>query len=87
MSATQKKMKERIGNKIDPKIVRVSIEIPEQLRDDFRDAVERNGKSMNDVLKLYMQKYTWKQSELQRNRQKRRQSIGIKSCWNKESED
>jgi metal-responsive CopG/Arc/MetJ family transcriptional regulator len=71
-------MKERIGIKIDPKIVRVSIEIPEQLRDDFRDAVERNGKSMKDVLKLYMQKYTWKQSELQRNRQKRRQSIGIK---------
>jgi metal-responsive CopG/Arc/MetJ family transcriptional regulator len=71
-------MKERIEIKIDPKIVRVSIEIPEQIRDDFRDAVERNGKLMNDVLRLYMQKYTWKQSELQRNRQKRRQSIGTK---------
>jgi hypothetical protein len=31
---------------------------------------------MNDVLKLYMQKYIWKQGELQRNRQKRREELG-----------
>ncbi|MED3563423.1 hypothetical protein [Bacillus xiapuensis] len=57
------------------KTVRLSIEVPENIRDDFRDAVERNGKCMKDVLRLYMQKYIWKQSELQRNRQKHRQSI------------
>lgn len=61
---------------VNTKTVRLCIEIPENIRDDFRDAVERNGKSMKDVLRLYMQKYIWKQSELQRNRQKQRQNIG-----------
>ncbi|PLS07086.1 hypothetical protein [Neobacillus cucumis] len=59
-----------------PETVRLIIEIPVCIRDEFKNAVERNGKTMKDVLKLYMQKYIWKQSELQRNRQKRRQSIG-----------
>lgn len=58
------------------KNVEVNFEIPENIIQSFRDAVEKNGKSMNDVLRLYMQKYIWKQSELQRNRQMRRQSIG-----------
>jgi hypothetical protein len=60
---------------VNTKTVRLCIEVPENIRDEFRDAVERNGKCMKDVLRLYMQKYTWKQSELQRNRQKRRQNI------------
>ncbi|MFD0828875.1 hypothetical protein ACT8ZR_25165 [Neobacillus sp. M.A.Huq-85] len=60
---------------ISAKTVRLSIEVPECIRDEFRDAVEKNGKCMKDVLRLYMQKYIWKQSELQRNREKRRQSI------------
>ena len=60
------------------KTIEVIIEIPEKIIDDFRGAVERNGKSMNDILRLYMQKYIWKQTELQRNRQMRRQSIGNK---------
>lgn len=60
------------------KTIEVIIEIPEKIIDDFRGAVERNGKSMNDVLRLYMQKYIWKQTELQRNRQMHRQSIGNK---------
>ncbi|WP_026574198.1 hypothetical protein [Bacillus sp. UNC438CL73TsuS30] len=60
---------------VSTKTVRLSIEVPECIRDEFRDAVEKNGKCMKDVLRLYMQKYIWKQSELQRNREKRRQSI------------
>ena len=60
---------------ISAKTVRLCIEVPECIRDEFRDAVEKNGKCMKDVLRLYMQKYIWKQSELQRNREKRRQSI------------
>jgi hypothetical protein len=63
-------------NQLHSKTVQLVIEIPEDIIDHFRDAVERNGKSVRDVLKLYMQKYIWKQSELQRNRQKRRQNIG-----------
>ena len=61
-----------------PKNIEVIIEIPEKIIDEFRGAVERNGKSINDVLRLYMQKYIWKQTELQRNRQMRRQGIGNK---------
>ncbi|WP_042463007.1 hypothetical protein [Neobacillus dielmonensis] len=68
--------KENKEKKGDLKTVRLSIEIPEHIRDEFRDAVEKNGKCMKDVLRQYMQKYIWKQSELQRNRQKRRQNIG-----------
>jgi len=64
------------GGNQNKETVEVVIEIPENIRDNFQEAVERNGKSMKDVLKLYMQKYIWKQSELQRNRQKRRQNIG-----------
>ena len=56
--------------------VQLSINIPENIRDDFRNVVERNGKTIEEVLKLYIQKYIWKQGELQRNRQKRRESIG-----------
>ena len=53
-----------------------TIEVPENVRDKFREAVENNGKAVEEVLKLYMQKYTWKQGELQKNRQKRRMEIG-----------
>lgn len=60
------------------KNVEVNVEIPEKILQGFLDAVEKNGKSMNDVLRVYMQKYIWKQSELQRNRQMRRQRIGAK---------
>jgi hypothetical protein len=56
--------------------VQLSIEVPRHLKDGFRDSVEKNGKTMNDVLKLYIQKYIWKQGELQRNRQKRREELG-----------
>jgi hypothetical protein len=63
-------------NKLRVQSTRLSIDVPECIRDDFRDAVERNGKTMKDVLTLYMKKYIWKQGELQRNRQKRRQDIG-----------
>ncbi len=58
------------------KCARLSIEVPEKIRDEFQEAVERNGKTVKEVLKLYMQKYIWKQGELQRNREKRRQNIG-----------
>ena len=56
--------------------VQLRIDVPRHIRDDFRDSVEKNGKTMNDVLKLYIQKYIWKQGELQRNRQKRREELG-----------
>ena len=64
------------GNQINIETVQFVIEIPEKVGDNFRDAVEKNGKSMTEVLKTYMQKYIWKQSELQRNRQKSRGNIG-----------
>lgn len=67
--------KERV-KKLEVKPVQLSINIPENIRDEFRDVVERKGKTIEEVLKLYMQKYIWKQGELQRNRQKRRESIG-----------
>ncbi|MEH6907819.1 hypothetical protein [Neobacillus drentensis] len=56
--------------------VQLSIDVPRHIRDVFQDSVEKNGKTMNDVLKLYIQKYIWKQGELQRNRQKRREELG-----------
>lgn len=74
MKQMQKK-KKRV-KKIQGKMVRVSVDVPESVRENFREAVERNGKTMKDVLTLYMQKYIWKQGELQRNRQKRRQDFG-----------
>lgn len=57
------------------KTVRLTVDVPQNIRDSFREAVERNGKTMKDVLKLYMQKYIWKQGELQKNRQRRREGI------------
>ncbi|NRD77007.1 hypothetical protein HPT25_05795 [Bacillus sp. BRMEA1] len=63
-------------NDLKDKIVQISIDICECTRDSFQEAVERNGKTVEDVLTLYMKKYVWKQSELQRNREKKRQSIG-----------
>ena len=60
------------------KTVPLTINVSENIKDDFRSVVERNGKTIEDVLKLYMQKYIWKQGELQRNRQKKRESIGQK---------
>lgn len=72
---TRKITRRKTVKKIQGKTVRLSIGIQESIRDDFRDAVERNGKTMKDVLTLYMKKYIWKQGELQRNRQKRRHSI------------
>ncbi|MEH7306480.1 hypothetical protein [Neobacillus drentensis] len=73
---TRKITRGRRGNKLHVKTTRLSIEVPECIKDDFREAVERNGKTMKDVLSLYMQKYIWKQGELQRNRQRRREDIG-----------
>jgi hypothetical protein len=58
------------------KTVPFTIEVPENVRDKFREDVEKNGKTVDDVLKLYMQKYIWKQGELQKNRQRRRLEIG-----------
>jgi galactose-1-phosphate uridylyltransferase len=63
-------------NQVNKENVQLVIDVPQKVKETFQDAVERNGKSMEDVLKLYMQKYIWKQSELQRNRQKRRENIG-----------
>ena len=54
-------------NQVNKETVQLVIDVPQEVKDTFQDAVERNGKSMADVLKLYMQKYIWKQSELQRN--------------------
>ena len=64
------------GKKLKLSTVQLSVDVPRHIRDAFRDSVEKNGKTMNDVLKLYMQKYIWKQGELQRNRQKRREELG-----------
>jgi len=58
------------------KTVQLTINVSENIKDDFRSVVLRNGKTIAEVLKLYMQKYIWKQGELQRNRQKKRESIG-----------
>jgi hypothetical protein len=58
------------------KSVLLTIEVPENIRNKFQEAVEKNDKTVNDVLKLYMQKYIWKQGELQKNRQRRRREIG-----------
>jgi hypothetical protein len=72
----QRNTGEKKGKELKVATVQLSIEIPRHIRDEFRDSVEKNGKTMNDVLKLYMQKYIWKQGELQRNRQKRREQLG-----------
>jgi hypothetical protein len=72
----QRSTEEKRGKKLQVATVQLSIDVPDHIRDDFRDSVEKNGKTMNDVLKLYMQKYIWKQGELQRNRQKRREELG-----------
>jgi hypothetical protein len=72
----QKSTGEIRRKKVQEGTVQLSIDVPDHIRDDFRDLVEKNGKTMNDVLKLYMQKYIWKQGELQRNRQKRREELG-----------
>lgn len=53
------------------KTIRLSIEIEEYIRDEFREAVENNGKTMKDVLSNYMKHYVRKQKELELNRQKR----------------
>lgn len=39
---------------------RLSIEIPVTIKEDFKEAVEKNGKTMKDVLEAYMQRYTLK---------------------------
>lgn len=39
---------------------RLSIEIPVSTKENFKEAVEKNGKTMKDVLEAYMQKYTMK---------------------------
>jgi hypothetical protein len=72
----QRSTEEKRGKKLQVATVQLSIDVPGHIRDDFRDSVEKNGKTMDDVLKLYMQKYIWKQGELQRNRQKRREQLG-----------
>ena len=72
----QQLRKEELREKKLTETVQLSIDVPQHIRDKFLEAVEISGKSINDVLKLYMQKYTWKQGELQRNRQKRRQELG-----------
>lgn len=72
----QNRTRKKRAKKLQGKTVRLSIDVPKCIREDFREAVEGNGKTMKDVLILYMKKYIWKQGELQRNREKRRQSIG-----------
>jgi hypothetical protein len=39
---------------------RLSIEIPVVTKEGFKEAVEKNGKTMKDVLEAYMQRYTLK---------------------------
>ncbi|WP_142310414.1 hypothetical protein [Bacillus wiedmannii] len=39
---------------------RLSIEIPVATKEGFKEAVEKNGKTMKDVLEAYMQRYTLK---------------------------
>lgn len=39
---------------------RLSIEIPVATKENFKEAVEKNGKTMKDVLEAYMQRYTMK---------------------------
>ena len=39
---------------------RLSIEIPVSIKENFKEAVEKNGKTMKDVLEAYMQRYTMK---------------------------
>ncbi|BCC27261.1 hypothetical protein BCJMU51_p74 (plasmid) [Bacillus cereus] len=41
--------------------VRLSIEIPISIRDNFKEAVEKNGKTMKEVLEAYMQRYSVKE--------------------------
>ncbi len=71
----QGNIEEKRGKKLKVETVQLNIDVPRHIRDDFLDSVEKNGKTINDVLKLYMQKYIWKQGELQRNRQKRREEL------------
>ncbi|MEH7502739.1 hypothetical protein V7152_12110 [Neobacillus drentensis] len=71
----QGNIEEQRGKKLKVETVQLNIDVPRHIRDDFLDSVEKNGKTINDVLKLYMQKYIWKQGELQRNRQKRREEL------------
>lgn len=70
------KLKKRIVRneetfKLEWKKVRLSFEVPEYVRDEFKKAVEKNGKTMTHVLTEYMKRYVRKQRELERNRQKR----------------
>lgn len=62
-------------HELEVETVRLSIEIPKHIRDNFREAVEENGKTMKDVLTNYMQKYVWKQGELERNRKKKAEQL------------
>ncbi|SDZ45535.1 hypothetical protein [Bacillus sp. 166amftsu] len=39
---------------------RLSIEVPSAVKENFKEAVEKNGKTMKDVLESYMQRYTLK---------------------------
>ncbi|PGZ12470.1 hypothetical protein [Bacillus cereus] len=39
---------------------RLSIEVPSAVKENFKEAVEKNGKTMKDVLESYMQRYTMK---------------------------
>ncbi|PEK36186.1 MULTISPECIES: hypothetical protein [Bacillus cereus group] len=39
---------------------RLSIEIPVTTKEDFKEAVEKSGKTMKDVLEAYMQRYSLK---------------------------
>ena len=72
----QLRKEEQREKKLQDETVQLSIDVPQHIRDNFLHALEKSGKTINDVLKVYMQKYTWKQGELQRNRQKRRQDLG-----------
>ncbi|WP_275395066.1 hypothetical protein [Clostridioides difficile] len=39
---------------------RLSIEIPVATKENFKEAVEKNGKTMKEVLEAFMQRYTMK---------------------------
>lgn len=68
-------VKDEKTGKIKVKKVRLSLEIPEYIRDDFKEVVEKKGKTMTYVLTEYMKRYVRKQRELERNRQRKKQKV------------
>lgn len=54
-------MRNEENHKLEFDKVRLSIEIPISIRDNFKEAVEKNGKTMKEVLEAYMQRYSVKE--------------------------